>query len=87
MYLKKLHTKFGSKWLSGPEKISFNFHMLMTFGQRNDLDLEYLHTFIYSIRCHSGHRLQWFLKIPLFSHPIEKQKLQNNVTKFDLVIK
>ena len=40
---------------------------------RNDLDLQYSHILINTI--FSGHRLQYFLKNPLF--PKEKPKLQN----------
>ena len=60
------------------EKISFEFlyvHYLWT-RSRNDIDLQYAYTFIYSIRCLLI--LKVFLENTLFSlFPIEKLKLHN----------
>ena len=58
---KSLNTKFckkNDKWFL--RKISFNLDMLMA---RDDIDLEYSHTFIYSSSC---------LHLPIFS----SQRLQ-----------
>ena len=58
------HTKFGSDQHSCSEKIQFEFLYVHDLGpsSRNDLDLQYSHIFIYSIRCLnlllSGHWLQ-----------------------------
>ena len=46
-------TKFGSDRHSISEKIQFEYLYVHYLGprSRNDLDLKYSHTFIYSIRC------------------------------------
>ena len=81
--------KIGPDRHSFSEKIRFKFLYVHDLGprSRNDLDIQFSHTFIYSIRCllllTSGHWLQKFLKYPLFSlFPIEKP-----VPKFDLAVK
>ena len=50
---ESFHTKFSSDRTVVPEKIQFEFlyeHNLGP-GSRNDLDLQYSHIFIFSIRC------------------------------------
>ena len=66
------------------EKIRFEFLHVHDLGprSRNDLDLQYSHTFIYPIRCllllTFRSLAAIFLKNPLFSlFPIEKPKLPN----------
>ena len=66
------------------EKIWFEFLYVHNLGPRssNDLDLQYSHTFIYSIRCLLLPTFRSltaiFLKNPLFSRfPIEKPMLPN----------
>ena len=66
------------------EKIRLEFLYVHNLGpwSSNDLDLQYSHTFMKSlvvcIYQLSGHRLQQFLKNPLFSlFPIEKPKFPN----------
>ena len=66
------------------EKILFEFLYVPDLGprSRNDLDLQYSHTFIYSIRCLVLPTFRSLAAIvsenPLFSHfPIEKPKLLN----------
>ena len=51
--LKSLHTKFGKKDQEVSEKSKFQFSYVNDLGprSRNDLDLQYSHTFINSIRC------------------------------------
>ena len=48
-----LHTKFGSDRHSSSEKIRFEFLYVHDLWprSRNDIDVQYSHTFIYSIRC------------------------------------
>ena len=50
---ESFHKKFGSDRQSSYEKIRFEFLYVQNLGpgSRNDLDLQYSHTFIYSIRC------------------------------------
>ena len=50
---ESFHTKFGSEWLSSSEKIGFEFLYVHDLGprSRNDLDLQYSHTFIKSFSC------------------------------------
>ena len=49
---ERFHTKFGSDRHSRvSEKIQFEFLYVHDLGSRNDLDLQYLHNFIFSIRC------------------------------------
>ena len=50
---ESFHTKFGSEWLSNSEKIRFEFLYVHDLGSRsrNDLDLQYSHTFIKSFSC------------------------------------
>ena len=53
LYLKAFIKKFGSDWQTVvSEKIQFEFLYVHDLGprSRNDLDLQYSHTFIYSIR-------------------------------------
>ena len=66
------------------ERIWFEFFYVHDLGprSRNDLDLQYSHTFIYSIRCllllTFWSLAAIVLKNPLFSlFPIEKPKLPN----------
>ena len=49
---ESFHTKFGSDRHLVSEKILFEFLYVHGLGprSRNDLDLQYSHTFIYSIR-------------------------------------
>ena len=74
---KSLHTKFGQKRSSGFwEKI--NFDMLMM--SRNDLDIEYSYTYIFSSSCLHLPMFRSQAAIvsenPLFSlFPVEKSKL------------
>ena len=72
---ESFHTKFGLEWLSISEKIGFEF-------LRNDLDLQYSHTFIKSFSCLylPTFRSQASIvpKNQLFSlFPIEKPKFPN----------
>ena len=50
---ESFHKKFGSDRHSVSEKIRFEFLYVHGLGprSRNDLNLQYSHTFIYSIRC------------------------------------
>ena len=50
---ESFHTKFGSEWLVVSEKIRFEFLYVHDLGprSRNDLDLQYSHTFIKSFSC------------------------------------
>ena len=50
---ESFHTKFGSDLHIVSEKIQFKFLYVHNLGprSRNDLDLQYSHVFIYSIRC------------------------------------
>ena len=50
---ESFHIKFGSEWLSRSEKIRFEFLYIHDLGprSRNDLDLQYSHTFIKSFSC------------------------------------
>ena len=50
---ESFHTKFWSYRHSNSEKIQFEFLYVHDLGprSRNDLDLQYSHIFIYSIRC------------------------------------
>ena len=50
---ESFHTKFDSEWLSISEKIRFEFLYVYDLGprSRNDLDLQYSHTFIKSFSC------------------------------------
>ena len=50
---ESFHKKFGLDRHSSSEKIGFEFLYVHNLGPRsgNDLDLQYSHTFIYSIRC------------------------------------
>ena len=50
---KSFHTKFWSDGTVVSEKIQFEFLYVHDLGprSRNDLDIQYSHIFIYSIRC------------------------------------
>ena len=50
---ESFHKKFGSDRQVASEKIRFDFLYVHELGprSRNDLDLQYSHIFIYSIRC------------------------------------
>ena len=50
---ESFHTKFGQIGTVVSEKIQFEFLYVQDLGPRskNDLDLQYSHIFIYSIRC------------------------------------
>ena len=87
---ESLHTKFGSERQSSFREIGFEFLYVHDLGPRssNDLDLQYSHTFIYSIRC---------LLLPTFRSlaAIVSEKTtvftfsyrKAYVTKFDLAVK
>ena len=69
------------------EKILFEFLYVHDLGprSRNDLDLQYSHTFIYSIRYFQVTQAAKFLKNPLFSlFPIEKPKLPNLTLPYNM---
>ena len=53
MYLKAIIQSFGQNGTVVSEKIQFEFLYVHDLGprSRNDLDLQYSHIFIYSIRC------------------------------------
>ena len=84
MYLKAYKQNFVKNGPVVMRKASFNFHMYRTLGQGQETTLTFkthipslthLAVCIYQF---SGHRLQLFLKNPLFSlFPIEKPILQN----------
>ena len=84
MYLKAFMKNSVQIGTVVSEKIRFEFLYVHNLGpmSRNDLDLLYSHTFIYSIRCLL---LQTFRslaaivseKSTVFSFPIEKPKLPN----------
>ena len=64
------------------EKIQFEFLYVHDLGPRssNDLDLQYSHTFIYSIRClllMPVRSLAAIVSEKIHCFPIEKSKLQN----------
>ena len=72
------------------EKIQFKFLYVHDLGPRssNDLDLQYSHTFIYSIRCLLLPTFRSLAAIvseksTIFTFPYSKA----NVTKFDLAVK
>ena len=74
-----LHTKFRG---NRPEKIQFEFLYVHDLGQRsrNDLDLQYLYTFIHSFRClllpiFRSLAAIFSEKSTVFTFPIEKPKL------------
>ena len=50
---ESFHTKFSSEWPNSSEKIRFEFLYVHYLGPRssNDLDLQYSHTFMKSIKC------------------------------------
>ena len=50
---ESFHTKFSSEWPVVSEKIWFDFLYVHDLGSRsrNDLDLQYSHTFMKSISC------------------------------------
>ena len=88
---ESLHTKYNSdRHIVVSEKIRFEFLYVHDLGPRssNDLDLQYSHTFIYSIRC---------LLLPTFrllaAIVSEKSTVftfsyrKAYVTKFDLAVK
>ena len=87
---ESLHTKLVSDRHSSSEKIRFEFLYVHDLGPRssNDLDLQYSHNFIYSIRC---------LLLPTFRSLVaivsEKSTVftfsyrKAYVTKFDLAVK
>ena len=87
---ESLHTKLVQNSTVVSEKIRFEFLYVHDLGPRssNDLDLQYLHTFIYSIRC---------LLLPTFRSLAEIVSEKSTVftssyrkayvTKFDLAIK
>ena len=81
---ESFHTKFGSEWLSISEKIRSEFLYLHDLQprSRNDLDLQYSHTFIKSFSClllpTFRSQASIVLKNRLFSlFPIEKPKFPN----------
>ena len=87
---ESFHKKFGSDTTVASEKIRFEFLYVYDLGpkSRNDIDLQYSHTFIYSIRC---------LLLPTFrslaAMVSEKSTVftfsyrEAYVTKFDLAVK
>ena len=87
---ESFHTKFGSEWPVLSEKIQFEFLYVHDLGQRsrNDLDLQYSHTFMKSIS---------YLYLPTFrsqaSTVSEKSTVftfsyrKAEVSKFDLAVK
>ena len=86
-----LHTKFGSdRHSSFFRKSGFEFLYVHDLGprSRNDLDLQYSHTFIYSIRCLLLPTLRSLAAIvseksTVFTFSYRKAY----VTKFDLAVK
>ena len=85
LYLKAFIKKLVQIGTAVSEKIRFEFLYVHDLGpkSRNDLDLQYSHTFIYSIRCLLLLTFRSLAAIvseknPLFSlFPIEKPKLPN----------
>ena len=90
LYLKAFIQNLVQNGIVVSEKIRFEFLYVHDLGSmsRNDLDLQYSHTFINSNRCLllpvSGHWLQLFLKNQLFSNFSHRKA---EVTKFDLAVK
>ena len=81
---ESFHTKFGPDRQSISEKIQFEFLYVHDLGPRskNDLDLQYSHILMYSIRCLLQPNFRSLAAIvsenPLFTlFPIEKPKLPN----------
>ena len=81
---ESFHTKFGSDRHNISEKIQFEFLYVHDLGPRsiNDLDLQYSHIFIYSIRCLLLPTFRSLASIVSENHlfslfPIEKPKLPN----------
>ena len=77
LYLKAFIQNLVQNGIVVSEKICFEFLYVHGLGQSQD---QYSHIFMKSISCLYllGHRLQWFLKNPLFSlFPIEKPKFPN----------
>ena len=82
---ESFHTKFSSEWhVVVSEKIWFEFLYVHDLGprSRNDLDLQYSHTFMKSISClylptfrSHGSIVSEKSTVPLF--PIEKPKFPN----------
>ena len=88
---ESFHTKFGSgRKTVVSEKIQFEFLYVHDLGprSRNDLDLQYSHSFIYSIRC-----LLLPTSRPMAAIVSEKSTVitfsyrKAYVTKFDLAVK
>ena len=88
---ESFHTKFGSDRHSiVSEKIRFEFLYVQDLGprSRNDLDLQYSHIFIYSIRCLLLLTFRSLAAIvseksTVFTFSYRKAQ----VTKFDLAVK
>ena len=81
---ESFHTKFTSEWSSSLRKSGLNFCMYTTLGQGQVMTLTFnthIPSFSQLVVCIyqlSGHRLQQFLKNPLFSlFPTEKPKFPN----------
>ena len=87
---ESFHTKFGPDRHSSFKKILFEFLYVHNLGprSRNDLDLQFSHTFIYSIRC-----LLLLTFKSLAAIVSEKSTVltfsyrKAQVTKFDLAVK
>ena len=87
---ESLHTKYNLYRHSVSEKIQFEFLYVHDLGPRssNDLDLQYSHTFKYSIRCLLLHTFRSLAAIvseksTVFTFSYRKAY----VTKFDLAVK
>ena len=81
---ESFHKKFVQIGTVVSEKIRFEFLYVHDLGPRsgNDLDLQYSHTFIYSIRCLLLLTFRSLAAIvseksTVFTFPIEKPKLPN----------
>ena len=84
MYLKAFIQNLAQIGTVVSEKIQFDFLYVHNLGprSRNDLDLQYSHIFIYSIRCLLLLRFRSLVAIVSEIHsfslfPIEKPKLPN----------
>ena len=88
---ESFHTKFGSdRHSSFSEKIQLEFLYVHDLGQRSiiDLDLEYSHIYIYSIRCLFLLAFRSLAaKVSEKSNVLTYSYRKALVTKFDLAVK
>ena len=86
---ESFHKSFGSDGTVVSEKIRFEFLYVHDLGprSRNDLDLQYSHTFIYSIRCLFLLTFRSLAAIVQKSTVLTFSYRKAQVTKYDPVVK